>query len=93
MRYVSSAALAGLGLLIATTAHAQSTGEVVRIGILNDQAGLYADFGGRTSVDAARMAAEDFGGTVLGKRIEIVVERSPEQTRCGLRYRTSLVRS
>ena len=72
MRYVSSAALAGLGLLIATTAHAQSAGEVVRIGILNDQAGLYADFGGRTSVDAARMAAEDFGGTVLGKRIEII---------------------
>ena len=72
MRYLSLAALAGLGLLIANTAHAQSAGEAVKIGILNDQAGLYADFGGKTSVDAARMAAEDFGGKVLGKPIEIL---------------------
>src|SRR5690606_1002565 len=34
--------------------------------------GTYADFGGVTSVDAARMAVEDFGGTVLGKKIEIL---------------------
>ncbi|GIK81820.1 MAG: ABC transporter substrate-binding protein [Pseudorhodoplanes sp.] len=59
------------GLVVASAAQAQST-DVVRIGILNDQSGLYADFGGKTSADAARMAVEDFGGTVLGKRIEIV---------------------
>jgi branched-chain amino acid transport system substrate-binding protein len=45
----------------------------VRIGILNDQSGPYADFGGKTSVDAARMAVEDVGGKALGKSIEIVV--------------------
>ena len=32
----------------------------------------HADFGGKTSVDAARIAVEDFGGKVLGKPIEIV---------------------
>ncbi len=45
---------------------------VVKIGILNDQSGVYADFGGKWSVEAAKMAVEDFGGTVLGAPIEIV---------------------
>lgn len=44
----------------------------VKIGILNDQSGVYADFGGKYSYEAARMAAEDFGGTVLGAPIEVV---------------------
>ena len=55
-----------------TLAMAQPTSDVVRIGVLNDQSGLYADFGGTTSVEAARMAVEDFGGQVLGKKIEII---------------------
>ena len=44
----------------------------VKIGIMNDQSGVYADAGGRTGVEAARLAVEDFGGTVLGMPIEIV---------------------
>jgi branched-chain amino acid transport system substrate-binding protein len=44
----------------------------VKIGILNDQSGVYADYGGKTSIEAARMAVEEFGGTVLGQKIEIV---------------------
>jgi branched-chain amino acid transport system substrate-binding protein len=46
--------------------------EGVKIGILNDQSGVYADFGGKWSVEAARMAIEDFGGSVLGQKIELV---------------------
>ena len=53
-------------------ASAQVSDDVVKIGVLNDQSGLYADLGGPGSVTAARMAAEDAGGTVLGKPIEIV---------------------
>jgi branched-chain amino acid transport system substrate-binding protein len=64
--------LFSMGLLLDGAANAQNPAGVVRIGILNDQAGPYADFGGKTSVDAARMAVEDFGGKVLGKSIEIV---------------------
>ena len=63
--------MAAFGLL-AGTANAQLSGDVVRLGILNDQSGLYADIGGQGSVTAARMAVEDFGGTVLGKPIEII---------------------
>ena len=56
----------------ARCAHAQVSDDVVRIGVLNDQSGLYADLGGPGSVVAARMAVEDAGGAVLGKPVEIV---------------------
>jgi branched-chain amino acid transport system substrate-binding protein len=45
---------------------------VVRIGVLTDETGPYADSAGPGSVTAARMAAEDFGGAVRGNPIEIV---------------------
>ena len=61
------------GLVLNGPADAQSPGGTIRLGILNDQSGPYADFGGKTSVDAARMAAEDVGGKVLGKSIEITI--------------------
>lgn len=51
---------------------AQISDDVVKIGILNDQSGVYADFGGRWSYEAALMAVEDFGGEVNGARIEVV---------------------
>jgi len=54
-------------LLVAVPATAQ-----VKIGILNDQSGVYADYGGKYSVEAAKMAIEDFGGEVLGQKIEMV---------------------
>jgi branched-chain amino acid transport system substrate-binding protein len=56
----------------ASGATAQISDNVVKIGVLNDQSGLYADLGGPGSVTAALMAAEDAGGSVLGKPIEIV---------------------
>ncbi len=62
--------------VIATTGVSASAADIsdgkVKIGILNDQSGVYADFGGKWSVEAARMAAEDFGGSVQGAPIEIV---------------------
>ena len=60
-------AVAAGAVLLAAPASAQ-----VKIGILNDQSGVYADYGGKYSLEAARMAVEDFGGEVLGKKIEIV---------------------
>jgi branched-chain amino acid transport system substrate-binding protein len=65
---LASAAMAACALLVSATASAQG----VKIGILNDQSGVYADFGGKGSVEAAKMAIEDFGGSVLGQKIELV---------------------
>ncbi|WLR93267.1 ABC transporter substrate-binding protein [Shinella zoogloeoides] len=44
----------------------------VKIGILNDQSGVYADFGGKWSYEAAKMAVEDYGGKVAGVPVEVV---------------------
>ncbi len=44
----------------------------VRIGILNDMSGPYADYQGPGSVVAAQMAVEDYGGKVAGRRIEVI---------------------
>jgi branched-chain amino acid transport system substrate-binding protein len=65
---ISTLAVIGLS----ATANAQISDDVVRIGVMNDQSSLYADAGGPGTVIAARMAAEDAGGTVLGKPIDIV---------------------
>lgn len=45
----------------------------VRIGVLNDQSGLFADLGGPGSVIAARMAVEDVGGSIAGRPVEVLV--------------------
>src|SRR5215471_10115475 len=58
--------------LQATYGHAQLSKEGVKIGVLADMSGLYSDLSGIGSVVAAQMAAEDFGGTVLGKKIGII---------------------
>src|SRR5438105_8373585 len=62
------ALLAAGGLFLAAPAPAQG----VKIGILNAQSGVYADYGGKYSLEAAWMAVEDVGGEVLGQKIEIV---------------------
>lgn len=59
-------------LALSGAAFAQASNDSVKIGILNDQSGVYADFGGKFSYEAAKMAAEDFGGKVLDVPVEII---------------------
>lgn len=63
---------AALACLLAFPAYAQVSDNVVKIGVLVDMSGLYADLAGPGSVVAAQMAVDDFGGTVLGKPIVVV---------------------
>src|SRR5438445_5505241 len=65
-------AIAAAGLALATPAAAEISGDVVKLGVMNDMSGLYADISGAGSVEAARMAIADFGGTVNGKKIELI---------------------
>lgn len=44
----------------------------VKIGVINDRSGPYADTTGQGSVIAAQMAIDDFGGSVLGKKVELL---------------------
>lgn len=58
--------------LAASPAIAQISDGVVRIGVLNDISGVFQDTNGMGSVEAARMAAEDFAGGGKGIKVEIV---------------------
>src|ERR1700716_1786927 len=53
-------------------AHAEISDDVVRVGVLNDISGIFQDTNGMGSVEAARMAAEDFNGGGKGIKVEIV---------------------
>ena len=75
MRHYQRFLLSATMTVVATAAHAQNarfSDGVIRIGVLNDQSGPYADLAGEGSVVAARMAAEEFGNKIHGVPIEIV---------------------
>src|SRR4051794_27561 len=63
------AAFAGLAL---NTASAQVSGDVVKIGFITDISGTYADIDGPGGVEAIRMAIQEMGGNINGKKIEVV---------------------
>jgi branched-chain amino acid transport system substrate-binding protein len=72
MRFKRSLIAAAIATL-AGAAHAQISDGVVKIGVMNDQSGTYADLAGPGSVVAARMAVEDFGAAKKGMKVEILV--------------------
>ena len=51
---------------------AAATSDLIRVAVLTDENGPYSDSGGAGSILGARMAAADFGGVVLGRKIEIL---------------------
>ncbi|GJD48356.1 hypothetical protein OPKNFCMD_1074 [Methylobacterium crusticola] len=53
-------------------ARPQAPARPVKLGVLNDQSGQYADAAGPASVEVVRMAVEDFGGTLLGAPIQVI---------------------
>jgi branched-chain amino acid transport system substrate-binding protein len=71
MRRILAAGFAALAALTGA-AHAQNLPDTIKIGVLTDMSSLYADNGGPGSVVAGQMAIDDFGGTLLGKKIELV---------------------
>jgi len=71
MRRVLSGAVAALMALGATAVQAQES-KPLKIGGILDMSSLYADITGNGSLEAAKMAAEDFGGQVLGRKIEVI---------------------
>ena len=61
-----------MALALPLAARADFTGKVIKIGVLNDQSGLYADLAGQGSVTAAKMAVEEMGGKIGDATIEVV---------------------
>lgn len=75
-----TAAAAGLTLV----ARPSRAAGPIRIGVLADMSGPYADIGGPGSVVAARLAVQDFGGTVLGRPIEVLSADHQNKTDIGV---------
>ncbi len=75
----AAALAAALACVAPTAAFAQAapapaiSDDIVRLGLILDMSGIYADVTGKGSATAAQMAIDDFGGTVLGKKIDLLV--------------------
>jgi branched-chain amino acid transport system substrate-binding protein len=65
-------AVAAALALAAGAASAQYSDGVIKIGVMNDMSGLYADIAGPGSVWAAKKAVEDFGAAAKGMKVEIL---------------------
>ena len=69
-----SGALAALALAVPAAAQQPAVSDNrVRIGVLTDMSGLFSDISGPGAVEAIRMAVEDYGGSVLGKPVEVLI--------------------
>ena len=66
---VSAACMLSAGMV---SAQGKLSDDAVKIGVLTDMSGVYADYGGPGAVMAAKMAVEDFGGKMFGKPIEVL---------------------
>jgi branched-chain amino acid transport system substrate-binding protein len=75
MKIVAAGLVAGFIIALAGPAAAQtgSANDRIRIGVLTDMSGAFADISGPGAAEATKMAVEDFGGKVLGKPIEVLV--------------------
>jgi len=69
----AAATLLSSTLLFSSAASAQISDDVVKLGVLTDMNGPVSTPTGQGSLTAAQMAVEDFGGTVLGKPISVIV--------------------
>ena len=71
-RKTTTACALALGTMLGGAAHAQFSGDVIRIGFITDMSSLYADIDGPGGVEAIRMAIADMGGAINGKKIEVL---------------------
>ncbi|MFC7515177.1 ABC transporter substrate-binding protein [Herbaspirillum sp. GCM10030257] len=72
LKAIAVAVASTLALAMAGSASAQISGDTVKIGFITDISGLYSDIDGQGGVEAIKMAIADFGGSVNGKKIELV---------------------
>ena len=55
-----------------SVAHAEISGNVIKIGVLTDMSSIFADVAGPGSVEAAKLAVEKLGGKIAGTPVEII---------------------
>lgn len=89
-RSITYTAAAFVSLASFLQANAQSGGNpafsdgVIKLGVLTDMSGPYADYAGNGSFTAVKMAVEDFGGKLGGKPIEVIVADHQNKSDVGV---------
>src|SRR5271165_2450240 len=79
----SASATWPLGALAQQAAQAEISGGVVKLGVLTDETGVLSSPSGEGSIEATRMAVEDFGSKAAGKPIEIIHADHQNKTDIG----------
>ena len=77
-------AVAAAGLFFGTMSLGLAEEKPIRIGVLNDMSGPYADYQGPGSVLAAQMAVEDYGGKAAGRKVEVLSADHQNKPDAGL---------
>jgi branched-chain amino acid transport system substrate-binding protein len=72
LKKLTAACALATAAMFAVPAQAQISGDVIRIGFITDMSGLYADIDGQGGVEAIKMAIADAGGSVAGKKVELL---------------------
>lgn len=73
LKAVTLALSSAFALTQGGNAFAQISGDTIKIGLITDLSGVYADITGPGSIEAIKLAIGDFGGAINGKKIELVV--------------------
>jgi len=73
LKKISAACALAAATLFGSSAQAQVSGDVIKIGFITDLSGLYADIDGPAGAEAIKMAIADMGGAIGGKKIELIV--------------------
>lgn len=72
VKVMTAAVCGALAVGFSAPAAAQISGDVIKIGLITDMSGVYADVDGPGGVEAVKMAIADMGGQINGKKIEFV---------------------
>ena len=83
VRRIVRDAMLGMSTAVMLSGVAFAAGDTIRVGVLNDQSGPYADFQGIGSVLAAQMAVEDYGGKAAGRKVEVLSADHQNKTDVG----------
>jgi branched-chain amino acid transport system substrate-binding protein len=72
LKKIAAACTLAAAALAGASAQAQISGDVVKIGIITDMSSVYADIDGAGGIEAIKMAIADAGGSVAGKKVELL---------------------
>ena len=69
---IATAAAAICAMSFSLAAHAQVSGDTIKIGFITDMSGLYSDIDGQGGAEAIKMAIADAGTVIAGKKVEFI---------------------